>query len=145
MGTLVLVMGWIIAILIGFLGLIVAWKILIGKIDLQFLISEDNGHASLSRFQFLIFTFVIAGGLLLFIIHSIACSGPNCTPGPEFPAIPGSILALLGISSGSYVTAKGIQTSKEVSMGTGDGGVPAKGGAVGKNGAAGQGGVPGQV
>jgi hypothetical protein len=122
MGTLVLVMGWIIAILIGFLGLIVAWKILIGKIDLQFLISEENGHASLSRFQFLIFTFVIAGGLLLFIIHSIACSGAGCTPSPAFPAIPGSILALLGISSGSYVTAKGIQTSKEISKGTGSGG-----------------------
>jgi hypothetical protein len=135
MATLVLVMGWIIAILIGFLGLIVAWKILIGKIDLQFLISEDNGHASLSRFQFLIFTFVIAGGLLLFIIHAIACS--NCTQVPAFPAIPGSILALLGISSGSYVTAKGIQTSKEVSMGTGDGN--AGGGTDGKDGAKGQG------
>jgi hypothetical protein len=125
MGTLVLVMGWIIAILIGFLGLIVAWKILSGKIDLQFLISEDNGHASLSRFQFLIFTFVIAGGLLLFIIHALACS--DCKSVPGFPVIPGSILALLGISSGSYVTAKGIQTSKEVSMGTANGSVPAKG------------------
>jgi hypothetical protein len=113
MGTLVLVMGWIIAILIGFLGLIVAWKILIGKIDLQYLISEDNGHASISRFQFLIFTFVIAGGLLLMIINKL-----------EFPpSIPGSVLALLGISSGSYVAAKGIQTSKEVSLkGGGNGG-----------------------
>jgi hypothetical protein len=45
----------------------------------------------------------------------------------KFPDVPGGILALLGISGGSYVVAKGIQTSREVGImdavygkGTGD-------------------------
>jgi uncharacterized membrane protein len=111
LSSLVLVFGWVIAILIGLLGLVVVWLILIGKINLQNLLAEPNGSASMSRFQFLIFTFVIGLSLYLIIVSKM-----------EFPTIPGSILALLGISSGSYVTSKGIQASKEVSLGTGDGG-----------------------
>lgn len=121
MNLLVLVMGWIITILVGLLGLIVIWLILIGRIDLRHLLSEPDGHASLSRFQFLIFTFVIAMSLFLIIVST--------SPSPAFPPIPGGILALLGISGGSYVVAKGIQTSREVGImdavygtGTGDGG-----------------------
>ncbi len=114
LSSLVLVFGWVIAILIGLLGLCVVWLILIGKINLQSLLSEPTGAASMSRFQFLIFTFVIALSLYLIIVSK--------TP-MEFPTIPGSVLALLGISGGSYVTSKGIQASKEVSLkGTGDGG-----------------------
>src|ERR1700730_16984738 len=101
MEKLVLAFGWLIAILIGFFGLIVAWKILTGAIDLKYLLSDETGNASLSRFQFLIFTFVIAMSLYLITVDKL-----------DFPNVPGSILALLGISSGSYVTAKGIQASK---------------------------------
>ena len=75
-----------------------------GKIDISRLISEPNGDASMSRFQFLVFTFVIGLSLLLVIVGK---SGP-----PAFPhEIPGGILALLGISGGSYVVSKGIQFS----------------------------------
>jgi len=87
MQTLALVMGWIIAILLGCFAAVIIFQILIGRIELKYLISgPPDNNASLARFQFLIFTFV-------------------------FPAIPGGILALLGISGGSYVTAKGVDAS----------------------------------
>jgi hypothetical protein len=35
---------------------------------------------------------------------------------PKYPVIPKEILALLGISGGSYVLSKGIQNSRDVSM-----------------------------
>jgi uncharacterized BrkB/YihY/UPF0761 family membrane protein len=72
-------------------------------VDLDRLISEPNGDASLSRFQFLVFTFVIAMSLFLIIVST-----------KSFPTIPGAILALLGISGGSYVVSKGIQTSRDL-------------------------------
>jgi hypothetical protein len=104
MATLSLVSGYVICVLIGLIGLTVLWKIWDGSIDLSDLISEANGGASLSRFQFLIFTFVIALSLFLVIVSS---------PGhPQFPAtIPGTILSLLGISGSSYLVSKGIQFS----------------------------------
>lgn len=127
--TLALVIGWMLTIFIGLLGAIILWLIVIGKINLSQLISEPSGQASLSRFQFLIFTFVIALSLFLIIVAK--------TP-PDFPdPIPGGILALLGISGGSYVVSKGIQSTKEVGImdavygkGSGDGG-PAGGGVAG--------------
>jgi hypothetical protein len=104
MATLIVVCGWIICILIGLYGATVLWKIWSGEIDLSDLISEANGGASLSRFQFLIFTFVIAFSLYLVIV-----AHPG---GPQFPAtIPATILSLLGISGSSYLVSKGIQFS----------------------------------
>ncbi len=83
-------------------GFVILWRILFGKIDISGLISEPNGNASLSRFQFLIFTFVISLSLLLVILGAKA--------GPQFPeTIPAGIYALLGISAASYVVSKGIQ------------------------------------
>jgi hypothetical protein len=105
--TLALVVGWILTIMLGLLGLIIVWLIVSGRINLSNLISEPNGQASLSRFQFLVFTFVIAMSLFLMIVST--------TP-PSFPVVPGGILALLGISGGSYVVSKGIQTTKEVGI-----------------------------
>jgi hypothetical protein len=110
---LTLVVGWILAILIGLVGLLIVLLIWRGKIDLAYLISEDNGQASLSRFQFLLFTFVVAGGLLLLTLHSLHCVTCGTSASPGFPNIPNGILGLIGISGGSYVTAKGIQASKE--------------------------------
>jgi uncharacterized membrane protein len=105
METLALVTGWITAIFIGAFGIIMVIYIITGKIDLTYLISEQDGSASLSRFQFLIFTFVIAMSLLIIIISK--------TP-PDFPGvIPSEIFILLGISGGTYVISKGIQKSAE--------------------------------
>lgn len=117
MATLGLAIGWILTLLIGLLGALVVLKILTGQIDLKHLINDELGHASLSRFQFLIFTFVIAMSLF-FIIASK-------TP-PDYPQnIPNQILVLLGISGGSYVVSKGIQSSRDQGLqATGNGTQP---------------------
>lgn len=105
--TLGLVIGWILTGFIGLLAVMILVKIWKGDIDLNYLISDENGWASLSRFQFLVFTFVVAMSLFYLVVAN--------TP-PKYPVIPKEILALLGISGGSYVLAKGIQNSRDVSM-----------------------------
>src|ERR1700694_812736 len=103
MATLSLICGYVICLLIGLLGFTIIWKIWDGTIDLSELIGETNGGASMSRFQFLVFTFVISLSLFLVIIG-------NGTP--KFPdTIPPAILTLLGISGSSYLVSKGIQFS----------------------------------
>jgi hypothetical protein len=82
----------------------VLWKIVNGEVKLAGLISELDeddkskmGKASLSRFQFLIFTFVVAG---LFLMLSIETGG--------FVEIPTNVLGLLGISGGSFIVSKAV-------------------------------------
>ena len=105
--TLSLICGYLICGLIGLLGVAVLWQIFDGTIDLSRLISEPNGDASMSRFQFLVFTFVISLSLFLVIV-----CGKNGDGKPAFPAtIPGGILTLLGISGSSYAVGKAIQFS----------------------------------
>jgi hypothetical protein len=82
------------------IGLI--WR---NKIDLTRLISEPTGDASMSRFQLLIFTFVIAAAFFLITVNE-----------GEFKEIPSTVLGLLGISAGSYVVSKGIQFSKDAGV-----------------------------
>ena len=101
-------------ILCGFLGLmaltiiVYIWQ---GKIDLSGLLNEANGVASMSRFQLLIFTFVIAMSLFEIAEHGMA-----------FPDIPTGILTLLGISASTYAVGKGISYSQpDIMMGTGSG------------------------
>lgn len=103
MHTLSLVAGYVICGLVGLLGALVIWRIADGTIDISLLISEVNGDASMSRFQFLIFTFVIAFSLFLIIV--------SCGDGCKFPDVPPTVLALLGISGSSYLVSKGIQFS----------------------------------
>ncbi len=92
----------LIVVIMG-IALVVLWKIVTNKIDISQLIAEPDNKASLSRFQFLIFTFVIAGVYLLLCVES-----------GTFVDIPESVLGLLGISGASYVISKGIggQSSK---------------------------------
>jgi len=91
--------------LCAFLGLlcatIIAW-IWLGKIDLSQLISEPSGDASMSRFQLLIFTFVIAISLFVLVEanHGV------------IPDIPSGVLTLLGISASTYAVSKGIAYSQ---------------------------------
>ena len=100
---LALVMGWTVTVLVGAFAIAIIYKMIKGDINLMYLIAGADGDASLSRFQFLIFTFVIGLGLFLIILSS--------NP-PSFPAaIPGGILALLGISGGSYVTSKAVEAN----------------------------------
>ena len=77
-------------------------------IDLSKLLSEKDGDASMSRFQLLVFTFVIAMGLLVSVLKTGA-----------FPTLSAEILGLLGISAGSYVGAKITQKAAEARQSTG--------------------------
>jgi len=82
---------------------LVLYLIAIGRINIYDLLAEpDSNKASLSRFQFLLFTFVIAG---LFLLLSVESGG--------FVIIPDSVLGLLGISAGTYAVSKGITASSK--------------------------------
>jgi hypothetical protein len=95
----------IISIIILLFAFLVLWKIFTNEISLADLLAEPpppgqttgESKASLSRFQFLIFTFVIAG---LFLMLSIEAG--------TFVEIPTNVLALLGISGGSYLVSKAV-------------------------------------
>jgi hypothetical protein len=98
------IMGIALASFLIILGLAIVWLITQRIIDLSRLISEPTGDASMSRFQLLIFTFTVA--FSFFVI--VASSKPA-----KFPDVPNGVLALLGISAGSYVVSKGIQFSNQ--------------------------------
>jgi hypothetical protein len=101
--------AWVALGFLGLFGLAILYFVFAQKIDLSGLISEPSGQASMSRFQLLIFTFVIAACLFLIV----ASKGP-----PDFPKdIPQGILILLGISSSSYLVSKGIQASSKQGLG----------------------------
>jgi hypothetical protein len=95
--------AWVALGFLAAMGLAILFLVFSEKIDLSSLISEPTGEASMSRFQLLIFTFVIAACLFLIV----ASKKP-----PGFPEdIPQGILILLGISASSYLVSKGIQAS----------------------------------
>ena len=101
--------AWVALGFLGLIGVAILYNVFTGKIDLSGLISEPGGDASMSRFQLLVFTFVIAASLFLVIASK--------TP-PEFPSvIPQGILILLGISSSSYLVSKGIQAGSKQGLG----------------------------
>lgn len=96
------VVYWIMAAIFTSFAAIVLFKF--SKMDLSALVSEgdaENRKASLSRFQFLLFTFVIAGVYLTLCLES-----------GTFVEIPNGVLGLIGISGGSYVVSKGISGGK---------------------------------
>jgi hypothetical protein len=104
--SLPMIVGVVLVVIILGTALLVLWQMFIGKIDLTHLISDTDSSgetkASLSRFQFLLFTFVVAGIFLLLCIET-----------GTFVDIPESVLGLIGISGGSYVLAKGIGSNAE--------------------------------
>lgn len=112
---LILISAYMIMTLIGLYAIAVLWKIFSNRIDLKMLISEKNGDASMSRFQFLIFTFVIGMGFLLLTVANISLATPKIV----FPEVGVEIFALLGMSSGGYLISKVIQKKSE-SEGTGE-------------------------
>lgn len=85
-------------VLIFLFGFLILAAIATGLIDISQLLEDDSGGASTSRFQLLIFTFVI--GLSFVLI--VAC---DC----KFPDVPPNVLALLGVSASTYAVSKGIQ------------------------------------
>ena len=101
--NLALFIGWPLALFIGFLELVVIWKVATNQIDIRNLLDEPDGTgASFSRFQFLIFTFVIAMSLFWVVVRH-----------DGFPEeIPSGIFTLLGISGGTYAISKGLQPNQ---------------------------------
>jgi hypothetical protein len=110
--------GYIICGLIGIFGLIVAWRMFTGKIDIGGLLAEKDGKASMSRLQLLIFTFVIAFSFFLVVISNIKIlqARGGASGAADLPDVPNGVLGLLGISASSYAVSKAIQ------HGTGTGG-----------------------
>lgn len=103
--------GMILCLFLGLLGGTIIWFIWTNKINLCSLLSEANGDASLSRFQLLVFTFVIA-----FSFFYLVEKNPN----HEFPNIPEGVLTLLGISASTYAIGKGISYSRDEGVLTDD-------------------------
>ena len=100
-----LAIAWVLVVFIAGLSAAVLIAIYKGTISLSGIITEpadgtNPGKASLSRLQFLIFTFVISGLYLVLSLESGA-----------FLEIPTEALGLLGISGGSYLVSKGIQSA----------------------------------
>jgi hypothetical protein len=115
--TTLLVTSLLVVFLAG-AGAVVLAKMLWDEIDLSRLISEANGDASMSRFQFLIFTFVIGGSYFLMVVWSLTATEGGgtvlTTDGVlNLPNIPAGVLGLIGISGGSYLVSKGIQKTAE--------------------------------
>ena len=100
-----IVASWFALGFIALLGVTVLVYIWTGRINLSRLLSEPNGDASMSRFQLLVFTFIIAASFFLVV------ASPNPPKLPD--VVPQGVLLLLGISSSSYLVSKSIQFSRE--------------------------------
>ena len=98
---LLLCCGYGVCLFFGWLCTVLLIKISHDEIDLTKLVSEANGDASMSRFQLLIFTMIVAISLFIMVVRNWA-----------FPAVPDGILTLLGISASTYAVGKGIQFSR---------------------------------
>ncbi len=99
---LTLAIGYGALLLVFLFGAMVLTLMATGKIDLSELLEEESGGASMSRFQLLIFTFVISLSFFLLVAKS-----------NEFPQVPAEVLTLLGISGTTYAVGKGIQAGSE--------------------------------
>jgi len=117
MSSLELLLGYMVCGIIGLFALAVLWRIATGQISLNLLVSEKTGEASMSRFQLLIFTFVIALSFFLIVVSNaktVETSTNSAHPaGPVLPEVPGGVLGLLGISASSYTVSKAIQTNMQ--------------------------------
>ena len=100
MEKLKLATGFALLIFLFFLSIVVLLDIIRNKIDLSQMLEELSGGASMSRFQLLVFTFVIAFSFFV----TVANKG-------QFPEIPVNVLALLGVSASTYAISKGLQVS----------------------------------
>jgi hypothetical protein len=102
---------YVVAGFIGILAAVIIYMILTGKMDLTHLLNEANGSASMSRFQLLIFTFIIAISLF-YLVEKRADN--------SFPDVPTGVLTLLGISASTYAVGKGISYSRDEGVTTPD-------------------------
>lgn len=92
--------GYALLIFLFFLSMVVLLQIIQNKIDLSEMLDELSGGASMSRFQLLVFTFVIAFSFFVVVANQ-----------GGFPEIPTNVLALLGVSASTYAVSKGLQVA----------------------------------
>ena len=97
MDWLIFLTSLIVTLFVGALAALVLWAVINGKIDLTQLVCEPGGKASLARFQFLIFSVVIALSFLAVALRQ-----------KTMPGVPAEVLYLLAISGGTYLISKGI-------------------------------------
>lgn len=102
---------WSLALFLLALEITILVLIWTRTIKLDMLISEKDGTASLSRFQFLIFTFAIVSIFIIMAFTGTTVQGTGTTV--QWPTVPAGVLGLMGISGGSYVVSKGIQKGAE--------------------------------
>jgi ABC-type Mn2+/Zn2+ transport system permease subunit len=92
--------GYVLLLILFFSGVIVLALMATGAIDITELLEDDTGGASMSRFQLLVFTFVIALSFFLLV-----------SKGTDFPQVNAGVLTLLGISATTYGVSKSIANS----------------------------------
>jgi len=110
------VVGYLVCGVVGLFALLVLWRIFRGDINLNLLVSEKTGEASMSRFQLLIFTFVIGLSFFLIVVSNARPRMVDAAGAPiraGLPDIPGGVLGLLGISASSYTVSKAIQANMQ--------------------------------
>jgi hypothetical protein len=95
---LALAFGYGLLLLLFFIGVLVVLGMATDRIDLSKLVCDDKGDASMSRFQLLIFTFVVA----LSFFYTAAKTR-------QMPEVPTGVLTLLGISASTYGVGKALQ------------------------------------
>ena len=91
--------GYTVLLFLLAFGGVVLWKTVVRN-EIGTLLEEHGGGASMSRFQFLIFTFVVAFGIVFLLAKN-----------NQFPDVPADVLTLIGISASTYAVSKGIVAS----------------------------------
>ena len=71
LGSLLGAFSIVAVLFLGGLASLIIIKMATGAIDLRYLIADEQGDASLSRFQMLLFTFVIAGLYFLYSLYAL--------------------------------------------------------------------------
>ena len=104
---LALLFSYLVAIIIGLIGLIVVWKMWKGDIDLSKWCRRASRAAATraSALPVLDLHFVISMSFLLMVVASIKTAKEGTFSFPDLK----NVWSLLGISGGSYVVSKGIE------------------------------------
>jgi hypothetical protein len=89
------VAGYAAVAFVGFVVIVISWHVLTGRIDISHMLSDAAGRSSISRFQLLLFTLVVAIHVAIMEIRT-----------NSVPDIPRGLLILLAISSGTYLASK---------------------------------------
>ena len=113
-----LIVGYLVCGIVAWFGIVLLWKISRDDSLADLLDDPDTGgvgprKASTSRFQLIIFTFVVALSFFLVVVSNVKLrqNGGVITDLNGLPDVPGGVLALLGISASSYLVSRGISKS----------------------------------